>query len=91
MKIDVSAIMVWDKFFKPLSTFFCIVISAIILWEFCVVNNVVFIENFSDLYGAKHSIISLLYMGQSIQEWTTWNLWKIAFKQFEVIKQTVSL
>ena len=27
----------------------------------------------------------LLYMGQSIQEWTKWNLWKTAFKKFEVI------
>ena len=24
-------------------------------------------------------------MGQSIQEWTKWNLWKTAFKKFEVI------
>ena len=24
-------------------------------------------------------------MGQGIQEWTKWNLWKTAFKKFEVI------
>ena len=33
-------------------------------------------------------------MAQSIQEWTKWNLWKTAFKKFEVTwsaKQTISL
>ena len=25
------------------------------------------------------------YVGQSIQEWTTWYLWKTAFKKFEVV------
>ena len=35
-------------------------------------------------------------LGQSIQEWTKWNLWKTAFKKFKVIwsgllKQTISL
>ena len=29
--------------------------------------------------------VSLGYMGQSIQEWTKWNLWKVALKIFEVI------
>ena len=27
----------------------------------------------------------LIYMERSIQEWAKWNLWKIAFKKFEVI------
>ena len=34
------------------------------------------------------------HMGQSIQDWSNWNLWKTAFKKFEVIlpvKQTISL
>ena len=31
-------------------------------------------------------------MGQSIQEWTNKNLWKIAFKKLEgLLKQTISL
>ena len=32
----------------------------------------------------------ILYMGKSIQEWTKLNLWKTAFKKFEV-KQTITL
>ena len=35
-----------------------------------------------------------LYIGQSIQEWTKWNLWKTAFKKYKRIwsaKQTISL
>ena len=27
-----------------------------------------------------------MYLGQSIQEWTKLNLWKTAFKKFEVIQ-----
>ena len=25
------------------------------------------------------------YLGQSIQEWAKWNLWKTAFKKFEMV------
>ena len=32
------------------------------------------------------------YMGQGVQEWTKWNLWKTAFKKFEVcVKYGVAL
>ena len=30
-----------------------------------------------------------MYLGQSIQEWTKLNLWKTAFKKFEVIQADV--
>ena len=30
-----------------------------------------------------------MYLGQSIQEWTKLNLWKTAFKKFEVIQSDV--
>ena len=43
-------------------------------------------ENFQ-IYGIQiiGKCICQSYMEQSIQEWITWNLWKTAFKKFEVI------
>ena len=34
----------------------------------------------------KYMRIVTLHLGQSIQVWTRWNLWKTAFKKFDVIK-----
>ena len=45
--------------------------------------------------SAKFRVLKLvLYLGQSIREWTKWNLLQAAFKKFEVtylLKQTMSL
>ena len=41
--------------------------------------------NFSSDSTPSQMIDNVLNMGQSIQEWTKWNLRRIAFKNFEVI------
>ena len=44
-------------------------------------------SNVSSIYGclSQLSYYRKDHLGQSIQEWTKWNLWNTAFKKFEVI------
>ena len=50
------------------------------------------IFNYQVFNFAKHANVDERYVGQSIQEWTKWNLWKTAFKKFKwygLLKQTI--
>ena len=45
-------------------------------------HNVKYLKDIKYLYLTKYYKLSLkLNLGQSIQEWAKWNLWKIAFKK----------